>query len=468
MEIFVIIVLVCVIRLLFLGGRMYKIDDSGESNINFSNLDCNGHSEVNENIEFNNMANLEKKKIEIHDKIAYVSNNGSTLYDLARKQLDKEKKENERHEYFLSQLEQCVYSDDEFLQRVISDYVMDIASERNQDELRFDYCPKCHQTRIKLTLPNMHLTTKYGVKLKYSIYYGDLIICPNCKECSGLEYKITPIPTPTPIVTKKFDTYPRKQTKHRHAFANCKFPIDAINMLIEAIKSMGGEVRNVDNCSIVFSYGPIGYFLLVYSSRRKIWKLRLLKEFLISQKSDYGLTKQLTLQGKLWNNVYMHTYGISQKNFLFNLQSTYQMDCSSGLIKDLVDSLTGLYDMITSNYEVYEILNKYEKKRDLYDLSDFIASSDVIQSKDKSESTNNNSENKNINSMMSGTNHNAPVKVIGVGGGAAYSISNIIENPLEDVEYCILDNYHYAWADVKYPEKASYQLSLAVPSHSGT
>ncbi len=78
MEIFVIIVLVCVIRLLFLGGRMYKIDDSGESNIIFSNLDCNGHAELNNPATPGAPQFMRRALIQSKDKSESTNNNSET------------------------------------------------------------------------------------------------------------------------------------------------------------------------------------------------------------------------------------------------------------------------------------------------------------------------------------------------------------------------------------------------------
>ncbi len=47
--------------------------------------------------------------------------------------------------------------------------------------------------------------------------------------------------------------------------------------------------------------------------------------------------------------------------------------------------------------------------------------------------------------MIIGVNHNAPIKVIGVVGGAANSIGKMIEHPLEGVEYVILDNDEFTF-----------------------
>ncbi len=53
-------------------------------------------------------------------------------------------------------------------------------------------------------------------------------------------------------------------------------------------------------------------------------------------------------------------------------------------------------------------------------------------------------ENVGIGNMKRGVNHDAPIKVIGVGGGASNSIGKMIEKPLEDVEYIILDNDEFS------------------------
>ncbi len=47
--------------------------------------------------------------------------------------------------------------------------------------------------------------------------------------------------------------------------------------------------------------------------------------------------------------------------------------------------------------------------------------------------------------MKRGVNHNAQIKVIGVGGSTAYSIGKMIEYPLEDLEYGILDNDEFTF-----------------------
>lgn len=57
--------------------------------------------------------------------------------------------------------------------------------------------------------------------------------------------------------------------------------------------------------------------------------------------------------------------------------------------------------------------------------------------------------------MKRAANHNATIKVIGIGGGGINSIGKMIENPLNDVEYCIVDSNRYTLQSEKFQDNVT-------------
>ncbi|MDE6522758.1 MAG: hypothetical protein K2L17_08080 [Muribaculaceae bacterium] len=68
--------------------------------------------------------------------------------------------------------------------------------------------------------------------------------------------------------------------------------------------------------------------------------------------------------------------------------------------------------------------------------------------------------------MIRVSHDNTPIKVVGIGGGAANSIEKMIENPYKGVEYCIINN-NYVWNYNNLQEKATFMELVPTPSRFG-